>query len=122
MPARLNALTVVRSFGLRLDRQAEERSPVRFEEGREEVPLAPGKKGALFIHQLRYNHKNPFLLLWNRRERHEDQKRFGNRLPCKNLNKTVQFYESLGFEAKKQDATHAALVLDGFPIHREKRR
>jgi catechol 2,3-dioxygenase-like lactoylglutathione lyase family enzyme len=34
----------------------------------------------------------------------------------KNLAKTVQFYETLGFETKKQDATHATLYSNWFWI------
>ncbi|NOT03463.1 MAG: hypothetical protein HOP27_02570 [Anaerolineales bacterium] len=34
----------------------------------------------------------------------------------KNLNKTVKFYESLGFETKKKDANHAALYSNWFWI------
>jgi catechol 2,3-dioxygenase-like lactoylglutathione lyase family enzyme len=34
----------------------------------------------------------------------------------KNLNKTVKFYETLGFENRKQDATHATLYSNWFWI------
>jgi catechol 2,3-dioxygenase-like lactoylglutathione lyase family enzyme len=34
----------------------------------------------------------------------------------KNLNKTIAFYETLGFENKKQDATHATLYSNWFWI------
>ncbi len=34
----------------------------------------------------------------------------------KNLNKTVKFYETLGFDTKKKDATHAVLYSNWFWI------
>lgn len=34
----------------------------------------------------------------------------------KNLNKTIAFYETLGFETKKQDTTHATLYSNWFWI------